>query len=224
MIKKNLYFFIAFIIALIIGAYLLLTNEKGAFVLYFATERKPVIDHIFVYITQLGEEKVYAAMAFILLFVRFRYSLLIGLLGVLNLLISLALKLFFGMPRPGFVYWMKEYDGEISYIPDFYVSVSQTSSFPSGHTLSAFSLYCFISLIIRQKAWGLLFFTVALLVGISRIVLTQHFLMDVYAGSICGVLVAMSIYALQSLLPPSPTRLMDKNLLNIRKSNDVTTP
>ena len=221
MIKKNLYFFVPFIITLIIGAYLLFTNGKGTFVLYFAIERKPVIDCIFVYITQLGEEVVYAATAIIFLFVRFRYSLLIGLLGVLNLVISLGLKSLFGMPRPGFVYWMKEYDGEISYIPDFYVSVSQTSSFPSGHTLSAFSLYCFITLIIKKKAWGLLFFTVALLVGISRIVLTQHFLMDVYAGSICGVLVAIGVYALQPLLPLSPTRLLDKNLLNFEKSDDV---
>lgn len=210
-----------FFIALIIGAYLLFTNEKGTFVLYFATERKPLIDQIFVYITQLGEEIVYAVMAIIFLFVRFRYSLLIGLLGLLNLVISLGLKSFFGMPRPGFVYWMQQYDGEISYIPDFYVSVSQTSSFPSGHTLSAFSLYCFITLIIKKKAWGLLFFTVALLVGISRIVLTQHFLMDVYAGAICGVLVAMGVYAFQFLLPSSPTRLLDKNLLNWRDKNNI---
>lgn len=219
MIKKNLYFFIPFLIALILGAYLLFTNEKGTFILYFATERKPLIDSIFVYITQLGEEIVYAAIALIFLSVRFRYSLLVGLLGVLNLVISLVLKSLFGLPRPGFVYWMKEYDGEISYIPDFYVGVSQTSSFPSGHTLSAFSLYCFVALIIKKKAWGLLLFTVALLVGISRIVLTQHFFMDVYAGSICGVLVAMGVYALQSLLPPSPTRLIDKNLFNWRNVN-----
>lgn len=207
-----------FVIALIIGAYLLFTNEKGAFVLYFATERKPVIDQIFVYITQLGEEVVYAVTAIIFLFMRFRYSLLIGLLGVLNLVISLVLKSLFRMPRPGFVYWMQEYDGKISYIPDFYVSVSQTSSFPSGHTLSAFSLYCFIALIIKKKAWGLLFFTVALLVGISRIILTQHFFMDVYAGAICGVLVAMGVYGLQLSLPHSPTRLIDKNLFNIKRS------
>jgi len=188
-------------------------------VLYFATERKPAIDHIFVYITRFGEEILYAAMALVFLFIRFRYSLLVGLLGLLNLVISLGLKSLFGMPRPGFVYWMNEYNGEISYIPDFYVSVSQTSSFPSGHTLSAFSLYCFIALIIKKKAWGLLLFIIALLVGISRIVLTQHFLMDVYAGAICGVLVAMAVYALQSLLAPSPTRLLDRNLLNWRNRN-----
>ena len=212
MIKKNLYFFVPFFIALIVGALLLLTNEKGTFVLYFATERKPVIDSIFVYITRFGEELVYAAMALVFLFVRFRYSLLIGVLGVLSLVISLALKSLFKMPRPGFVYWMDNYCQDVHYIPDFYVSVSQTSSFPSGHTLSAFSLYCFAALIIKKKAWGLLFFSIALLVGISRIVLTQHFLMDVYAGAICGVLVAMGVYLLQSRIPSSPTRLLDKNV------------
>ena len=219
LIKKNLYFFVPFFIALIIGAFLLLSNEKGTFVLHFAAERKPLIDSIFMYITQLGEEMVYAVLAVAFLFVRFRYSLLIGLLGVLNLVISAALKALFAMPRPGFVYWMDKYCGDIHYIPDFYVGVSQTSSFPSGHTLSAFALYCFTSLIIKQKGWGFLFFTIALLVGISRIVLTQHFLMDVYAGSICGVLVAMSVYALQKRVALSPTRFLDKNLLNFRKAN-----
>jgi len=214
LIKKNLYFFIPFFIALIIGAYLLLTNEKGTFVLYFATERKPTIDNTFVYLTRFGEEITYAVMVLAFLFVRFRYSLLIGLLGFLNLVISLALKFLFKMPRPGFVYWMDNYCQDVHYIPDFYVSVSQTSSFPSGHTLSAFSLYCFATLIIKKKAWGLLLFSIALLVGISRIVLTQHFLMDVYVGAICGVLVAMGVYALQLRVPSSPTRLLDKNLLN----------
>jgi len=209
------------LIALIIGAYLLVTNEKGTFVLYFATERKPAIDQIFVYITQLGEEIVYLVIAIIFLFIRFRYILLIGLLAFWNFVISFVLKSFFGMPRPGFVYWMQEYDGKISYIPDFYVSVSQTSSFPSGHTLSAFSLYCFITLIIKEKAWGLLFFIAALLVGISRIVLTQHFLMDVYVGAICGVLVAVGVYALQPQFPIPPNQLLDKNLLNIKKSDNT---
>lgn len=65
---------------------------------------------------------------------------------------------------------------------------------------------------------GLLFFIIALLVGISRVVLTQHFLMDVYAGSICGVIVAMSVHVLQNRIPLNSNRFLDKNLLNFRKA------
>jgi len=210
--KKSTYFLIPFVIALIIGAYLLLTYEKGTFVLYFATERKALIDSIFVYITKLGETLVYGIFALIFLLIRFRYTLLIGLLGFINLVLSLALKAWFGCPRPGHVFWMKEFDGEISYIPGVDVNVGITSSFPSGHTLSAFSLYFFITLLLQNKLWGLPLFLIALLVGISRIVLTQHFLMDVYAGAICGVVIAAAWYAFQNLFPFSPNRFIDKNL------------
>jgi len=195
-----------------IGAYLLLTNEKGAFVLHFATERKALIDNVFVWITKLGETVVYGIFALFFLLIRFRYTLLIALLGFVNLVLSLALKTYFACPRPGHVYWMKEYHGEISYIPGLDVNVGTASSFPSGHTLSAFSLYFFVALLLKNKQWGLPLFIIALLVGISRIVLTQHFLSDVYVGAICGVLIAIALYASQRLIPISPDRLIDRNL------------
>jgi len=212
LIRKNAYFLAPFVIALMIGAYLLLTNEKGIFILYFAIERKSLIDNVFMWITRFGEIGVYGVFALLFLLIRFRYTLLIALLGFVNLVLSLALKTYFACPRPGHVYWMKEYDGEISYIPGLDVNVGTTSSFPSGHTLSAFSLYFFVALLLKNKQWGLPLFIIALLVGISRIVLTQHFLSDVYAGAICGVLIAMAVYALQRLIPISPDRLIDKNL------------
>jgi len=190
----------------------LFTIEKGAFVLYFATERKPVIDRIFVYITQLGEPIGYAIAALGFLWVRFRYSVLVLVLGVANLIISLALKAFFALPRPGYVYWSKHDLEIISYIPYINTNVSPTSSFPSGHTLSAFALYALIAFFLQEKKWGLPLLIIALLVGISRIVLTQHFLMDVYAGAICGVGIAMSVYALQSRVPYTSNQLIDRNL------------
>jgi membrane-associated phospholipid phosphatase len=61
-------------------------------------------------------------------------------------------------------------------------------SFPSGHTTGAFSLFCFISLILPyEKRWyGTLFFILALSVAYSRLYLAAHFFEDVYAGSILG--------------------------------------
>ncbi len=198
MIKKNLYFFIPFALALMVGAYLLFTVEKGTFVLYFATERKPVIDRIFVYITQLGEPLAYGIITLAFLRIKIRYGVTIIVLGAVNLVISLALKTLFAMPRPGYVYWLQNELEMISYIPYIDTNVSPTSSFPSGHTLSAFALYALVAFLLQQKKWGLPLLVIALLVGISRVVLTQHFLMDIYAGAICGVLIAMGVYALQS--------------------------
>jgi membrane-associated phospholipid phosphatase len=62
------------------------------------------------------------------------------------------------------------------------------SSFPSGHTATAFSIYLIFCLLIRRWWWlgaGLVY---ALLVGYSRIYLAQHFPFDVAAGIVVGIL------------------------------------
>lgn len=61
-------------------------------------------------------------------------------------------------------------------------------SFPSGHTTGAFSLFCFIAMLLpkEKRVHGALFFILALSVAYSRMYLAAHFFEDVYAGSILG--------------------------------------
>lgn len=69
------------------------------------------------------------------------------------------------------------------------------SSFPSGHTATAFSIYLIFCLLLPGRWWlwvGLLY---GLLVGYSRIYLAQHFPLDVAAGMLVGVVtVVASLY------------------------------
>ena len=58
-------------------------------------------------------------------------------------------------------------------------------SFPSGHTMTAFSIALVVSYFYRSLE-GVLFF-LALSIAVSRIVLGMHFLSDVLAGVIMGV-------------------------------------
>jgi membrane-associated phospholipid phosphatase len=70
-------------------------------------------------------------------------------------------------------------------------------SFPSGHSTGAFSMFCFLSMLLpkRYRFVGFIFFLCALMVGYSRIYLAAHFLQDVYGGSIIGGLGALIIFA-----------------------------
>jgi membrane-associated phospholipid phosphatase len=62
------------------------------------------------------------------------------------------------------------------------------NSFPSGHTSTAFTLALLLALIINKK-WAAIFFPlVAFFVGYSRVYLAQHFVTDVLAGMIVGII------------------------------------
>jgi undecaprenyl-diphosphatase len=71
-------------------------------------------------------------------------------------------------------------------------------SFPSGHTMTAFSIALVISYFYPSLGGGLFF--LAICIAVSRIVLGMHFLSDVLAGMVIGVaLGCASITAFASL-------------------------
>jgi undecaprenyl-diphosphatase len=57
-------------------------------------------------------------------------------------------------------------------------------SFPSGHTMTAFSIALVVTYFYPTLEWPLYF--LALSIGLSRIVLGMHFLSDVLAGALLG--------------------------------------
>lgn len=80
------------------------------------------------------------------------------------------------------------------YIPDG-VSPITMNSFPSGHTVTAFALSSFLLLILPKKSytsWVLIL--IAWLTAYSRVYLTHHFAVDVWFGSIIGVVVSILTY------------------------------
>jgi membrane-associated phospholipid phosphatase len=67
-------------------------------------------------------------------------------------------------------------------------------SFPSGHTVSAFSIFCLLSLLIKNKYASVLFIIIAFLIALSRVYLVAHFVCDTYAGMIVGVELTCVVY------------------------------
>ncbi|MBX2910135.1 MAG: phosphatase PAP2 family protein [Chitinophagales bacterium] len=67
-------------------------------------------------------------------------------------------------------------------------------SFPSGHTTAAFCLLAIYSFYTEKKWQRILLFSLAILIGISRMYLLHHFLSDVVAGILLGAIIAWSTH------------------------------
>lgn len=197
--RSNRWFFSGMVQFLFFGALLLLLMETGAFVWFFSRHRSYFLDILFIYGTQLGEPVGFIAAALVLLFVKFRHVIAIPFLGFTVSAVSYATKSYFAHDRP-FAYFEKlGIAGQLNLVEGVKVH-SGATSFPSGHTMAGFALFAFVALCSPgKKTSGALFFLLALIVGLSRIYLAQHFFKDVYLGAILGVGIAMGWYYLQYL-------------------------
>lgn len=133
----------------------------------------------FFYISYLGSTG-FLFPAYLLVFAvciirrKYLYGLLLGISGGSVFLISNGLKEFFQRPRP----------------LNPLVHAPTTFSFPSGHSSSGMTFYLLCAfLILKLKlprpvryVLAVLLFTLAMLIGFSRIYLGMHYLSDVLGG------------------------------------------
>ena len=209
-IQDNLYLFIAFLGFIILGGIALSLLNQGDLLLYFSENRTPFWDTFFRNGTKLGEEWAYVSFLIFFLFIRFRYALLIPITGVIVTIISFLSKSFFLHPRPSLYYKELGTLSDINLVEGVHLAKG-LSSFPSGHTMSAFALFTLVALLLnKKKGVAFLLLTTAIIVGLSRIYLVQHFLEDVYLGGIMGVLIAIFIYKLQQRFAIDESRWMDR--------------
>ena len=190
-LKANLSFIFPYSVFLIAGAVLIIINSKSDTHLEFNAFHTSFFDVFFSYITYLGDGVTATLVVIMLLAIKYRYALIVGLANVISASITQLLKhtLFNEVVRP-----KKFFEGihDIYLVPG--VDNYLYNSFPSGHSTCAFSLYFALALILENKKYKLLFFILALLVGYSRIYLSQHFLEDVYAGSLIGTITTIVVF------------------------------
>ena len=75
---------------------------------------------------------------------------------------------------------------KVRVIPGYYMN--RTHSFPSGHTSTAFTLALLLAFIVKRNFWVYFFPLIAFFVGYSRVYLAQHFVTDVFAGMLTGII------------------------------------
>ena len=74
---------------------------------------------------------------------------------------------------------------------DHFHTVYELTSFPSGHAVTAFSLAVAVSILFPRTS--ITAFIIAISIGMTRIILTSHYLSDVIAGAGIGILSTMIV-------------------------------
>ncbi|MCS7245954.1 MAG: phosphatase PAP2 family protein [candidate division WOR-3 bacterium] len=109
--------------------------------------------------------------------------------GIKSFLISgalvLCMKTIFGRSRP----YMNE--GSLSFKP--FNLKNDYQSFPSGHTIIAFTTASYLSNKFKNKVFSIFVYSLATGVGLARIYKDQHWLSDVIGGATLGILVGNTV-------------------------------
>ncbi len=188
--NENLFVLLT-IFAAIAGLSILSVSEKGDEILWFNANNHPFADWVFRVLTLFGEIYfILPAIAFVW-WKKGRENAMLIIFAMIDVAVVVqALKrlVFSHLNRPaeliGKFHSLRTIDG---------ITALHFHSFPSGHTAAVFALMFLLSSVFKNRAATIFFFSMALLTGISRMYLLQHFLSDVVAGALIGVSVAWII-------------------------------
>ncbi|MEO5650967.1 MAG: phosphatase PAP2 family protein [Ginsengibacter sp.] len=182
--KQNKSFFIGYFLLVIIALFIIIGYSKADGFILLNPFHSHILDQVFIPLTYLGDGIFVIALSVVLFFLKRRFlSLMILSSYFLSGIIAQVLKYFIIEPRPSIYLEKMNYP---HFIED--VTLRNFHSFPSGHTASAFALATVLVFSIKNKSFSLFFLMMAALAGYSRIYLGQHFIDDVFAGSIIGIL------------------------------------
>lgn len=142
-------------------------------------------------LTFLGNGWFAVIFSLFFLFIRFRYFfMLIGSFSVSGLMAQFLKRVVFPeILRPAA--FLDQMPG-LTLVPG--IDLHHTLSFPSGHTTTAFAVLLLTGFIIHKKYAVFGMMLLAWLASLSRVYLSQHFLIDVLGGSLLGVFSALFFY------------------------------
>ena len=201
-LKQKQVFLAGLILFFVLSIGWLLYFSKGEGFIKLNPYHSPGLDMFFTAYTYVGDG-LFAIGVVVICFFAYKnkkYALSQLIAYLFSGLLAQLLKALVYAPRPKLFLIPGQYAHFVNE-----VTLSNGSSFPSGHTATAFAMAMTFVLMTDTKRWQLPLLLAAILVGYSRIYLGQHFLLDVLTGAIIGVVsgwvtvVTMDHYRLNNL-------------------------
>ncbi|GAB2837275.1 phosphatase PAP2 family protein [Ferruginibacter profundus] len=176
-------YFTGLLVMLFTGTLFLLFAGKSAAFISLNAYHPFVLNVFFINYTFIGDGIFALCLIAAILFYYKRKQQGLALLYsfLISGLIVQVIKNLVDAPRPRLFFEAGQY---LNFIDG--VSLANNSSFPSGHTATAFAIATVMILMMKDKSWQLLILIASILVGYSRIYLAQHFLLDVMIGAVIG--------------------------------------
>lgn len=185
--KKISPFLYPYFVLLAICVLLMLVFDKED--LYFSINQRHTVftDVFFTYLTQFGSGAGCIVIVIVVVSINYRKGFLLAGSYLIAFVVSQTIKHLVKAPRPHLFFSKKLHD--IYLIKG--VVMLDTNSFPSGHSVSAFTAAVVFTYVAGNKFSAYLWLLLAVLVAYSRLYLSEHFLQDVTAGSALGVLLTV---------------------------------
>lgn len=192
LIFKNRWFLFPFLLLWLATGYFQLIYSQTQLSIFINQLWHPIYDVLFKYTTHMGDGLFSGLFTLIMLPFSLRKALLIFLSYCLSGIIVLFFKciLMPRTPRPAIV--MEDLLPTLHTISD--VKLHSYASFPSGHTTSAFALFAMLAMFSPNCFTRFICLVIAIVVALSRVYLLQHFMIDIYVGSVLGILSSFFIF------------------------------
>jgi membrane-associated phospholipid phosphatase len=202
-ISKISVFLITTLLFILIGVIVLATQDKVEIHLAINSHHNSFFDSLFKYWTYLGDGVVAPIIVVLLGIYSFKKDgITPALLGLGTLIMAGVLsqslkRIFFDDAlRPA------RFIGEdqLYLVPG--VDIHYVHSFPSGHTTAGFAFLAFIACVYfpKNRLMQVVLALVAVLIGYSRMYLSQHFLEDVVVGACIGLISFLIIFLIKGMI------------------------
>lgn len=206
------------VLALVLGVALLLT-PKAELHLALCQPHTRFLDALVPVFTNLVDWLPYVTVV-LLLFYRAGWATFLASNLLLSTLIVQPIKHLVHAPRP--LTWFAENMPDVTLPLVEGVKMNQWLSFPSGHTTTFFVLFYSLSIILcaenvkGKTILSILCFLCASFGAYTRIYLSQHFALDIFAGILIAVCSTLVLYYFL-VLKTKNTRFWEWNLQKLRK-------
>jgi len=199
------FFLILYWSLILAGLALWLTFTSPTIVLAINAHQNPLLTTLLSYYTHIGDGLFCIALIVLLFFINRKTALVSLSCFLVSSGFAQLVKNYYGtVPRPANYF-------SIIHVP-FQVPAGvialQWQSFPSGHTVSAFTMALLLVALSKKRWIHILLLLAAMAVAFSRMYLGQHFYRDVYVGMVLGIeITSFVLYFFQRWGNPSINKI-----------------